>query len=212
MVKEKPIFAETFFQITPHQIHQSLYFYYHDPSKNYFHLEKTGASKGELEAVQENLQHWIDEDDLFVNKEKIRMLIQDTNLYFQQNDPFYPYLLFSISSQYYELHDKKINEIHLYAKPEKIPYPAISCWEVFIGKIISVESNSFNIISHDKTHVTFYLTKGEIIGGDERIFVNLSLKPLNSEESTSLKKVEKKKIMLVRKKGNDNSISDINYY
>ncbi|UCE12869.1 MAG: hypothetical protein JSV04_11835 [Candidatus Heimdallarchaeota archaeon] len=200
MVKETPIFAESFFQITPHQIFQSLYFYYHDPSKNFFHLEKTGASEGELEAVQENLQYWIDEDDLFVNNEKIRMLIQDTNLHFQENDPFFPFLFFSIESQYYQLYNERVNEIHLYAKPEKIPYPAISCWEVFTGKIISVESNSFNIISHDKTHTTFYLTKGEIIGGDERIFVNISLEKQNSEESTRLKKIEKKETMLVRKR------------
>ena len=59
MTREKPIFAETYFRITPIRIHQTLYFYYNDPSKNYFHLKKTGASEGELEVVQTNLQYWI---------------------------------------------------------------------------------------------------------------------------------------------------------
>ncbi len=171
MVEEKPIFVEAFFQITPTQIHQTLYFYYHDLSKNYFHLQKTGASKGELEAIQASLQHWIDLDDLFINKQNIRMSIQDVNLEYQENDPEFPYLIFSILSQPFQFHELKANEIHLYSKPEELPYSAISCWKTLTGTIISVESNSFSIISHDKTHLTFYLAEGEIIGGDERIFI-----------------------------------------
>ncbi|UCG89666.1 MAG: hypothetical protein JSU57_04105 [Candidatus Heimdallarchaeota archaeon] len=172
MRKEKPIFAEAYFKITPTQILQTLYFYYNDPSKNYFHLQKTGASKGELETVQENLQYWIDQDDLFINNQNIRMIIQNTNLGFQENNPLLPYLVFNIVSQPYKFYDQRVNEIHLYAKPEKLPYPAISCWKTLTGTIISVESNSFSIVSHDKIHLTFYLTKGELIGGDERIFID----------------------------------------
>lgn len=172
MAKEKPIFVEAFFRITPTQIQQTLYFYYHDPSRNYFHLKKTGASKGELEAVQANLQYWIDQDDLFINNQNIRMIIQNANLVFQGNNPEFPYLIFYILSQPFQFFDQQINEIHLYAKPEKLPYPAISCWKTLIGTMISIESNSFCIISRDKTHLTFYLAKGEIIGGDERIFLD----------------------------------------
>lgn len=171
MAEEKPIFVEAFFQINPTQIHQTLYFYYHDLSKNYFHLQKTGASKGELEAVQANLQYWIDLDDLFINNQNIRMSVQDVNLEYQENNPEYPYLIFSILSQPFQFHELEVNEIHLYAKPEKLPYSAISCWKTLTGAIISVESNSFSIISQDKTHLTFYLAKGELIGGDERIFI-----------------------------------------
>lgn len=172
MVKEEPIFVEAFFKINPNQIKQTLYFYYHDLSKNYFQLMKTGASKGELEAVQANLQHWIDQDDLFINTQKICMVIQETNLEFQGNNPENPYLIFNILSQPFQFDKQKVNEIHLYAKPEKLPYPAISCWKTLTGTIISVESNSFSIISRNKTHLTFYLAKGEIIGGDERIFID----------------------------------------
>ncbi len=172
MSKEKPILGEAYFKISPTHILETLYFYYYDPSKNYFHLQKTGASKGELEAIQENLQYWIDQDDLFINKRNIRMIIQSTSLEFQENNPLFPYLVFTILSQPFEFYEEQVNEIHLYAKPEKIPYPAISCWKTLIGKIISVESNSFSIISHDKIYLTFYLAKGEIIGGDELIFIN----------------------------------------
>lgn len=172
MVKEKPIFVEAFFQISTQRIQQTLYFYYHDLSKNYFHLQKTGASKGELEAVRANLQHWIDLDDLFINNQNIRMIIQETSLEFQGNNPENPYLIFNILSQPFQFYEQKVNEIHLYAKPEKLPYPAISCWNTLTGSIISAESNSFSIISRNRTHLTFYLAKGEIIGGDERIFLD----------------------------------------
>ncbi|MFX1282622.1 MAG: hypothetical protein ACFFB5_03170 [Promethearchaeota archaeon] len=173
MGKEKPIFVEAYFKIYLNQIQQTLYFYYSDPSKNYFHLKETGASKGELEAIQENLQYWIDQDDLFINDQSIRMIIQETNLYFQQNNPLLPYLVFNISSQPFKFYNQQVNEIHLYAKPEKLPYPAISNWKTSIGLIISVESRSFSVISPDKVFLTFYLAKGEIIGGDERIFIDL---------------------------------------
>ncbi|MHA2244511.1 MAG: hypothetical protein ACXADY_06040 [Candidatus Hodarchaeales archaeon] len=172
MDEEKPIFVEAFFKISTQRIQQTLYFYYHDLSKNYFQLMKTGASKGELEAVQANLQQWIDMDDLFINNQKIRMIIQETNLKFQGNNPENPFLIFNILSQPFQFDKQNVNEIHLYAKPEKLPYPAISCWKTLIGTIISVKSNSFSIISRSKTHLTFYLAKGEIIGGDERIFID----------------------------------------
>jgi hypothetical protein len=175
MTREKPIFVETFFRITPSQIHQNLYFYYQDPSKNFFHLKNTGASEGELEAVQANLQYWIDQDDLFINNQKVRMIIQNSTLEFQENNPIFPFVIFKIFSQSYKFNIKKLNEIHLYAKPEKLPYPAISCWKTQIGMIRSVESNSYCIISYNKTHLTFYLAKGKIIGGDERIYIDTHL-------------------------------------
>jgi len=63
----------------------------------------------------------------------------------------------------------------LYAKPEKLPYPAISSWKTNIGIIHSVESNSYSVISRSRKHLTFYLAKGEIIGGDERIYIDTTL-------------------------------------
>jgi hypothetical protein len=175
VAREKPIFVETYFRITPTRIHQKLYFYYDDPSKNYFHLKNTGASEGELEAVQTNLQYWIDQDDLLINNQKVRMIIQSSSLEFQRKNPVLPFIIFKISSQLYRLSSKEVNEIHLYAKPEKIPYPAISCWKTHIGSIKSVESKSYNVISYNRTQVTFYLTAGEVIGGDERIYIDTIL-------------------------------------
>jgi len=176
VTRENPIFAETYFRITPTRIHQTLYFYYNDPSKNYFHLKNTGASEGELEVVQTNLQYWIDQDDLFVNKEKIRMIIQSSTLEFQKKNPVLPFIIFRILSQTYKLSIKGLSEIHLYAKPEKLPYPAISCWKTNTGIISSVESNSYSVISQSRKHLTFYLAEGEIIGGDERIYIDTTLK------------------------------------
>jgi hypothetical protein len=171
MEQEIPIFAEAFFQICTHQIHQSLYFYYYDPSKVYFQLQNTGAGEGELENIRLNLQTFIDEDDLHVNKEKVRMLIHSVSLDFQQKNPLFPYLIFQISSDKFQLSLNDLNEIVLYAKPEKIPYSAISCWQTNQFRFRSVESRSCNTINQDKTQIMFYLAKGEIIGGTERLVI-----------------------------------------
>jgi hypothetical protein len=133
----------------------------------------TGAIKGELEEIQKNLQHFINEDDLLVNQKKVCMIIRKTMLEFNEKKPEYPFLIFKIASQVIKLHEDKLNEIHLYAKPEKLPYSAISCWETE-GEITSVESNSFYVLSHDKKQLVFYLSKGKIIGGDERLIIRIA--------------------------------------
>lgn len=179
MSEEHPIFGESFFQIRPRDILQTLLFYYHDPAKNYFYLKETGALAGELEVIHQNLQTFIDEDTLWVNKHKIRMIISQTFLIFRVNQPTLPFLHFKIRSEPFILSTGKINEIHLYAKPEELPYPAISCWQTTVGRINSVTSTSFHQLSDDKSRLTFYMSKGDIIGGDERIFIDLTSKTGN---------------------------------
>jgi hypothetical protein len=176
MSEEQPIFAESFFQIRPRRILQTLLFYYHDPARNYFYLKETGAMKGEIEVINRNLQAFIDEDTLWINNRKTRMLISQILLEFRTNRPNFPYLNFKIESEPFIFMNGKINEIHLYAKPEDLVYPAISCWQTTIGCIDTVRSSSFHQLSIDKTRVTFYMSKGDIIGGDERIFIDLTSK------------------------------------
>jgi hypothetical protein len=139
--------------------------------KNYLKLKNTGALKGELEFIQRNLQYLIDEDDLFVNKKKNRMKIHQTSLKFRREDTRFPYLLFNIASNPFKFINNSINEIHLDAQPEEITYPAISVWETFIGKFMSVISPSYKIMSEDQFQVTFLLAKGEIVGGDEKLMI-----------------------------------------
>ncbi|MFW9778662.1 MAG: hypothetical protein ACFFE8_07380 [Candidatus Heimdallarchaeota archaeon] len=174
MSQEQPIFAESFFQIRPRRIFQALFFYYHDPTQNYFYLKETGALGGEIEVIHQNLQAFIDEDTLWINDRKTRMLISQVQLEFRKNRRILPYLNFKIQSEPFGLHDGKINEIRLYAKPEDLAYPAISCWQTTIGLIDRVISSSFHQLSMDKTRVTFYMSKGDIVGGDERIFIDLT--------------------------------------
>ncbi|MHA1969464.1 MAG: hypothetical protein ACW964_16910 [Candidatus Hodarchaeales archaeon] len=171
MVKEHPIFVESYFRILPSCIHQTLYFFYKDPTKNYLKLKNTGALEGEIEFIQANLQHLIDEDDLFINRKKVRMIIRKTSLEFQEENSLFPFLKFNIESEAFQFINKSINEIHLVAKPEKILYPAISSWETLVGKITSVISSSKNIISKDLIQVTFLIAEGEFVGGEEKILI-----------------------------------------
>ncbi|MHA2288034.1 MAG: hypothetical protein ACXABG_04525 [Promethearchaeota archaeon] len=173
MKREKPIFAETFFSLGKNRITQSMYFHYYDISKIYFNLMKTSAIRGELDSIQTNLQRFIDEDTLHINDNLIRMVVNSTEVFFQDNDPLFPILSFQVSSTPFLLNTNSLNEVHLYAKPEKVPYSAISCWNT-CGNILKVESNSFFSISDKRRNVTFFLTKNEIIGDHERIFIHYS--------------------------------------
>ncbi len=173
MVKEQPIFVESYFRINRSHIRQTLYFFYNDPAKNYFKLKNTGALEGEVEFIQGNLQSLIDDDDLFINDKKVRMTILKTILDFQEDNTKFPFLKFDIESNSFQLIDKRINEVHLIAKPEIISYPAISSWETSVGKITSVFSDSKNKISKDRIQVTFLLAEGDLVGGDEKIILQL---------------------------------------
>jgi len=178
LVKEYPIFVESYFKIVPNQvdnanlIQQTLYFYYKDPAKNYLSLIETGALKGELEFIQDNLQLLIDEDDIYINNKKHRMIIQETKLEFQREDPEFPFLIFKIISTPFHFINHETNEIYLNAKPEVITYPAISSWETYIGKFISIISPSSRILSKDQKQVTFLLAKGDTVGGDEKLMIS----------------------------------------
>ncbi len=173
MVKEHPIFVESYFRINSSHINQTLYFFYKDPAKNYFKLKNTGALEGEIEFIQGNLQSLIDDDDLFINDKKVRMTILKTILDFQEDNTKFPFLKFDIESSSFQFIDKRINEVHLIAKPEIISYPAISSWKTSIGKITSVFSDSKNKISKDRIQVTFLLAEGDLVGGDEKIILQL---------------------------------------
>jgi hypothetical protein len=173
MVKELPIFVESYFRINPSHIRQTLFFFYRDPAKNYLKLKNTGALEGEIEFIQGNLQSLIDEDDLFINNKKVRMIIRKTILDFQEENNELPFLKFDIESNPFQFIDKRINEVHLIAKPEIIAYPAISSWETSVGKITSVFSESKNKISKDRIQVTFFLAEGDLVGGDEKIILQL---------------------------------------
>jgi len=170
MKKEFPLFAEAFFSLREERITQSLYFQYYDPSKIYYNLQKTGAIKGELNTIKENLQSYINEDALHINGHLTKMIIDRSELFFRDNDHEYPILSFFITSTPYRLYSNQTNMVHLYAKPEIIPYSAISCWNT-CGFIERVVSNSDHKIDNSKQNVSFFLKKGDIVGDHERISV-----------------------------------------
>lgn len=175
MKVEFPLFAEAFFSLKEEQLTQSLYFQYYDPSKIYYNLLKTSAIEGELNTIQGNLQNFINEDALHINGHLVKMIIEKRKLFFRDNNSEYPILSFYISSTPYQLYSNQINVVHLYAKPEIIPYSAISCWNT-IGKIKKVNSKSDYKIDKSRHNVSFFLKKGDIVGDHERISVDYQQK------------------------------------
>ena len=172
MKKEFPLFAEAFFSLKEQQITQSLSFQYYDPSKIYYNFLKTSAIDGELNTIQENLQKYINEDALHINGHLVKMNIESRKLLFRNNNSDYPILCFFISSTPYQLYSRQNNIVHLYAKPEIIPYSAISCWNT-CGTIKKVISKSDYKIDRSGYNVSFFLKKGDTVGDHERIFVEV---------------------------------------
>lgn len=173
-MKEIPLFAETYFMVTSNNISQHLFFYYHDPYEIYQKFNETGALKGELETIQSKLQDWIDKDDLFVNQNKIKMIVESVNLDFIKRNHKFPFLFFQIISKEFKQEHAYEIIIDLYAQPESLPYSAISVWSCLSGIIINVDSKTHHQISEDKMQVIFYMDQSEIIGGREKIHIILN--------------------------------------
>ncbi|MHA1973065.1 MAG: hypothetical protein ACTSW1_08735 [Candidatus Hodarchaeales archaeon] len=170
-MNETPIFVESYFQITDKHIEQALYFHYYDPDEVYYRFKQTGAIKGELENIQSNLQLYLDEDDLFVDKLKKRMTVKKTQLYFRSQNKILPSLSFVIISEEYNISSTTKFQVELHTQPEKLPYPAISIWKTHIGKFSNVISKTFHKIENNRRQVGFYMNTGDTIGGIEQFTI-----------------------------------------
>jgi len=171
ILNEIPVFAETYFLVNRNDISQNLFFYYYDRSEVYQKFNETGALKGELETIQSNLQYWIDQDDLYVNQRKIRMVIKSVKVDFIKEDFKFPVLFFQIASEEFKQHNASEIIIDLYAQPESLPYSAISVWSCLSGNIVKVVSKTYHQVSQDRIQVIFYMSQSEFIGGSEKIHI-----------------------------------------
>ncbi len=167
MEKEKPIGAYSEFHVNVQQIQQVLEFHYWDPSRIYLRLQKTDGLDGELVFIKQNLQGFIDEDKLFVNKVEVPMFVKTVVLSFKENNPQLPVLTFQINSGSYNLIPKEENCLILDAQQEIAAYKCQAIWNFpgFVKRVIS--STRFQI---NPQQVIFTAHKGQKVGGIEEIY------------------------------------------
>ncbi|MFX0091315.1 MAG: hypothetical protein ACFFBD_06080 [Candidatus Hodarchaeota archaeon] len=174
MVKEEPIGAVAYFRVHPNRLWQRLEFFYNDPSKNFLKLKLTNELKEECVQIEQNLQEFLDEDEITVNYEVkfLDVVASHVNL----KNTRRPILSFEILSEPYEL-VSGINIITLTSEPEPVEYQCLSLWE-FPGPITQVISPMpYN--SPSKNEIRFEIEPETLVGGKEMFYFRYS--PENSQ-------------------------------
>ena len=169
MVKEEAIGAVAYFRVHPNRLWQRLQFFYNDPSRNFLKLKLAGELEGELIQIEQNLQEFLDQDELTVNF-RIKFLdivASDVNL----KEAKKPILSFEILSEEYRLISGE-NVIELISDPEPSEYRCLSEWQ-FPGNLIQVISPMSHKLP-SKNEVQFEIPAGNLVGGKESFFFNYS--------------------------------------
>lgn len=162
--EEFPIKAKSKLKLQERSINQIISFYYKDVAQTYYHYDEIGLLNSLLETITENMQFFLDSDDIYINREIISLKIIKTFLLYKNGNKDEPVIHFDIINENeFEL-VKGLNKVLLEAEKELVSYPIFSTW-VFPGKIIAVSStmkfkiNGFN--------VKFWASIGDNIGGKE---------------------------------------------
>ncbi|MHA1982864.1 MAG: hypothetical protein ACW967_00835 [Candidatus Hodarchaeales archaeon] len=166
---EKPIKALSEITVTDTKLFQVINFYYYDPDEIYKKIEKNlinSEDDSEFNLIMENMQAFLDEDEVFINSNAIFLDIVDGYIsYLHQESFFDPLLTFEISSTPYSLKDGK-NIIEIIGDIQITPYPINIKWNL-PGRVLKVTSETFMKITGNS--IFFTSNKDDSIGGYELI-------------------------------------------
>lgn len=166
---EKPLKAISEITVTDTVLHQVINFYYHDPDEYYRSIKDILTSEEnspEFEEIIENMQSYLDEDEVLVNSHEIFLDIIEAYIsYPPQNSYFNPLLTFEIKSSSYSLING-LNRIELYGDKQIAPYPINIKWTL-PGKVFTVNSESEKKLVGNK--ILFSTNQNDFIGGYELI-------------------------------------------
>ena len=163
--EEIPIKASSTTTIQPTSLSQVLYFFYYDPSQVYYSYYNTELLEDLLKDISFNMQSFLSEDSVKINKKKISLTNVSTKLIFNENKKTEPVLEFSISNDKEFVLIDGINIIELETEREILNYPIVSTW-LFPGLIQNILSPLHYKINGFK--VTFSADPSEFIGGYEK--------------------------------------------
>jgi hypothetical protein len=151
------------------KLSQLLEYHYLDIDQNFVNLQSTGALAGELEYMQENMQYYLDQDKLFINRQELPLHVKSCQINFNDNDYRQPVAKFLIESEDYSL-KRGVNTILLIALEERVDYPCLAQWK-FPGTVLKVISTMKVKIKGQC--VFLEATTGKKVGGNEEFkFMN----------------------------------------
>ena len=154
------VFSKTIIQQS--SLQQSIFFYYTDPTEIYYSFIKADLKDQLLDEISENMSSFINEDQLFINKELIPLQIISTDLDFLKKKRTEPIIIFQvINNLEFDLLDG-LNTIELDSEVSVLEYPVESIWR-FPGKVVTIESPLRHKISG--FNVIFSANQSETIGG-----------------------------------------------
>ncbi len=167
MTTEIPVKASTIVFVTSDQIFQYLRYFYLDSDRIYRKYELTGCLNGELERMETNLQYFLEQDAVFLNKRDCNLQVSEVRQWYLKEDFSKVLVEFIIRSTPYQL-CSSTNEIILESELEKAPYPCFSAW-FFPGKVLAAESIMATITKENR--ILLKARTEEWIGGrDEFLF------------------------------------------
>lgn len=153
-------------------VHQTIMFYYNDPTEIYYSFIKADIKDQLLDEIAENMQSFINEDQLIINHEHIPLQIVSIDLKFNKKRRAEPIIIFKVVNElmFNLLHG--LNIIEMDSEVTVLDYPVESIWR-FPGKVLNIESP----LRHKITgyNVIFTANQSETIGGFEKyLFSNNS--------------------------------------
>lgn len=169
ILTEKPIKALSEITITDTKLFQVINFYYYDPNRIYKKIEENLANNNDdtdFELIIENMQTYLDEDEVFINSKEIFLDIIDAYISYPQEDSYSnPLLTFEISSTPYMLKNG-INKVELMGEVQITTYPINIKWTL-PGKVLKVKSETSKKITGNS--IFFTSNRDDPIGGYEMI-------------------------------------------
>ena len=171
-ISEVPISAHADFFVNEKGITEILVYRYFDPKRTYEKIAEDRFRKiFELEKIKENLQYYLDLDEILINQEKKRMKVKSVSINFQNNEMECPSLIFTINVKCSV--KKGINFIEFLMMEEIAEYPFTISWHFpSNSEIVEVESVLDFKIEKNKIHMQ--ASQGSKVGGYERIVFKLS--------------------------------------
>ena len=162
MSKIVPIYARGFFNMNSFgETNQLIVFYYYDKDEYYASLKKDEI-KDEIKKLKENMQYYLDQEVIKVNREKVKAKVLFVRLGLLSVK--YPYVEFLI--KFKGTLKKGINEYEDIYEEEITEYPYEALW-ILPGKVTEYKINGNVKV---KNNILFLkVKKGIKVGGIEKI-------------------------------------------
>ena len=173
--EELPIKATSKTVLSYTVLHQTISFYYYDPTELYYSYVKNDLLGDLLDDVTSSMQEFLSNDRVEINDDVISLRIRHTELLFHHKKKDHPIVMFSIVNDSPFKLLNGINTILLDAEQETLDYPITSSWR-FPGKVIEVKSPLHYEISG--FNVLFTAKQSDVIGGIEKILFSTNQRKL----------------------------------